>query len=175
MLWRKISMKTIEIRRADAGRIYDAWSKSKLMDCRGVLFSKFIISNMERIYKVIKEEEEYKKEQETKRGILSDKYLQAEKDLIDKYCPKNEKGEYTIKDGSYFIPKDKIQEFIKDKENLVNVEDIKDDAKRNLEFINNMTKYTNDIIKINLKTINLNKLSEDITPNLFRLIEELVE
>ena len=168
-------MKTIEIRRTDASRIYDAWNKSKLMDCRGVLFSKFIISNMERIYKVIKEEEEYKKEQETKRGILSDKYLQAEKDLIDKYCPKNEKGEYTIKDGSYFIPKDKIQEFIKDKENLVNVEDIKDDAKRNLEFINNMTKYTNDIIKINLKTINLNKLSEDITPNLFRLIEELVE
>lgn len=168
-------MKTIEIRRADAGRIYDAWSKSKLMDCRGVLFSKFIISNIDRLYRAIKEEEEYKKEQEEKRGVLSEKYLQAEKDLINKYCPKNEKGEFIIKENSYYIPKDKIQDFIKEKEDLVNIEEIQSDAKRNLEYIENMTKFTNEIIKINLKTINLNKVSEDITPNLFRLIEELVE
>ena len=174
-LMKKIESLELEVRRGEINSLFKFFTSAEILDMRGDKYSYFVEKNINVLDGELKKIHKYNNDQIQKRGNLSEKFIEKEKDLLEKYCQKDENGNPVLSHGNrYNIENESMDEFKAKREAIMKQKQFKADVDKINAYQEAMQEYENGKIKIKLHRIASEHLPTDITPRIRMSLKDFI-
>jgi hypothetical protein len=167
------SRNVVTCKKSEIEIYFKVFGNRSLLALPGSKFAYFMEKNYSILDTEIKKHQKYNSEQIDIRGKLDQKYLDAEKEVLEQYCARNEKNEPVIKNGMYSITD--IEEFKKSKAAIIKKSKIftKEDLK--VEKYNKaMDAYMDTEVTFEFRKINEDDLPQNLSGEQRIIIKDFI-
>ena len=162
----------LTIKREDVQQYIELLTNKNILDIKSDKVAYFIDINLAILEGQLKHFDVFARKSMEERGQLSDEYMNAERELLEKYCEKTETGKPMIKDGRYQLVESLIGEFGEEKKKMSEL--FPEDAAKQQGYADAVEKYMSEQIELNMHGLLESNVPSDVTPRQRILLREFI-